>query len=246
MDNKLVDVFLLVIAILVIWTGLTFTAAGVALAGPIPTFEKLWTLLGTDYFWDNARATLTAFVYALLIGSGLGIGIGLWFGLHRFSGEVGEQILVSFYSLPKITLYPLVLLIFGLGISAKVAFGALHGFIPIAIFTIGAIKNLNPIYYKTARTMHMGGFALIGHIILPGAAPEIFSGLRIGFSLTLLGVLFGEMFAAKLGLGSLIMSSIQLNDVTRMLAITVFLAVIAVAANIGLLAIDKRLHHRSN
>lgn len=245
MNSRTTDTLILIVAILVIWTGLTYTAAGVALAGPAPTLERLWKLLGSGFFWENVEATFTAFVFALIIATGLGVGIGFWFGLHRFSGEVGEQILVSFYSLPKITLYPLVLLIFGLGISAKVAFGALHGFIPIAIFTMGAIKNLNPIYYKSARIMRVDGLSLIRHVILPGAAPEIFSGLRIGFSLTLLGVLFGEMFAAKRGLGFLIISSIQLNDVTRMLAVTVFLAVIAVAANIGLLAIDRRLHHRA-
>lgn len=240
--QKLLDVSLLIIALLVVWYALTLTSAGVALAGPVATFERLAHMLGTHDFWLNAQATLTAFVYALAIAIAMGIGLGLWLGIHGFSGAVGEPILVSFYSLPKITLYPLILLIFGLGMSAKVAFGAIHGFIPIAIFTIGAIRNLNPIYYKSARVMRMSSGQLIRHIVLPGAAPEMFSGVRIGFSLTLLGVLFGEMFASQRGLGFAIISSIELNDVSRMLAITVFIAVLAVAANVVLLAIDRRLH----
>ncbi len=50
--------------------------------------------------------------------------------------------LVSVYSLPKVTLYPLILLVFGLGVSAKVAFGTMHGIIPIAIFAMNAMRNV--------------------------------------------------------------------------------------------------------
>lgn len=240
--QKVLDGFLLVVTLVAIWYALTFTSAGVALASPSRTVERLIQLLSTDYFWDNASATLTAFVFALAIAVVAGIGLGLWLGLSAFSGAVGEPILVSAYSLPKITLYPLVLLIFGLGMSAKIAFGAIHGFIPIALFTIGAIRNLNPIYYKSARTLRMSKWQIITQIVLPGAAPGVFSGIRIGFSLTLLGVLFGEMFASQHGLGFAIISAIELNDVSRMLAVTLFIAVVAVTANIGLLAIDRRLH----
>ena len=63
-------------------------------------------------------------------------------GAHRLSGEVAEPILVALYSIPKITLYPVILLLFGLGISAKIAFGVIHGIIPVAIFTMNAVRNI--------------------------------------------------------------------------------------------------------
>ena len=63
--------------------------------------------------------------------------------------------LVALYSIPKITLYPILLLAFGLGMPAKIAFGAIHGIIPVAIFTLSAVRNLNPIYLKTARVMRL-------------------------------------------------------------------------------------------
>ena len=68
--------------------------------------------------------------------------VGLWLGLRQFAGDVADPILGALYSLPKITLYPIILLIFGLGISAKIAFGAIHGFFPIAIFTMNAARNV--------------------------------------------------------------------------------------------------------
>jgi NitT/TauT family transport system permease protein len=236
------DAAVLVVVLAAVWYALTLTSAGVALATPSATFERLAALLATPSFWLDVQATFVAFLYALAISIVVGIGLGLWLGLSRFWGEVGEPILVSFYSLPKITLYPLVLLLFGLGLPARVAFGAIHGVIPIVLFTMNAIRNLDPVYYKSAKAMRLSRAELIRGIVLPGAAPEVFSGIRVGFSLTLLGVLIGEMFASQHGLGFVIMSSIELNDVSRMLAVTVFLAILAVAANVGLLALDRRLH----
>jgi ABC-type proline/glycine betaine transport system permease subunit len=71
--------------------------------------------------------------------------------LYRFAGEVAEPVLVALYSIPKITLYPIVLLAFGIGMPAKIAFGAIHGIVPVAIFALGAVRNLNPVYLKAAR-----------------------------------------------------------------------------------------------
>ena len=102
---------------------------------------------------------------------------------------MAEPILVSVYSLPKVTLYPLILLIFGLGVPAKIAFGTLHGIIPIAIFAMNAVRNVAGVHFKTARVMRLSRRQTLLTIVIPGALPEIVSGLRIGFSLTLLGVL---------------------------------------------------------
>ena len=63
-------------------------------------------------------------------------------GAHRLSGEVTEPILTALYSIPKITLYPVILLLFGLGISAKIAFGVIHGIIPVILFTMNAVRNI--------------------------------------------------------------------------------------------------------
>ena len=73
----------------------------------------------TARFAVNAPSTAITFGWALLIAYGLGLAIGIWMGAHRLSGAVGEPILVTLYSLPKITLYPVILLIFGLTLSAR-------------------------------------------------------------------------------------------------------------------------------
>ena len=134
---------------------------------------------------------------ALVLSYAIGLSIGVWMGAHRLSGAVGEPILISIYTLPKITLYPVVLLIFGLSLPGRVTFGAMHGVLPVALLTMAAIRNIPPVYLKSARTLRLSRWQTIATVLFPGSLPEVFSGLRIGFTLTLLGVLLAEMFAAK-------------------------------------------------
>ena len=139
----------------------------------------------------------------------------------------------------------MILLLFGLGMPAKVAFGALHGIIPVVLFTMSAVRNVNRTYLRAGRSMRLSPAQMACHILIPATLPEIFSGLRIGFSLTLLGTMLGELFASQRGLGFLLMTAIDLNDVQTILAIAVLISLFAVVTNTLLLAIDRRLRRGS-
>jgi NitT/TauT family transport system permease protein len=154
-----------------------------------------------------------------------------------------EPMLVALYSIPKITLYPIILLAFGIGISAKIAFGAIHGVIPVALFTLSAVRTIKPILIKTGNVMKLGPTAMVREILFPAAVPEIFTGIRVGFSLTLIGTVLGEMFAAQRGLGYLLMNAISLYNIDLIMSVTFLLVLLAASVNMFLLAIDRRLHH---
>lgn len=240
------DTILFILALLALWQFLHWLTGDIAIASPAVTFGRASEMLASTTFWPHARETFSALLYALVIAVLGGFTIGMTLGLHRLSGEVAEPILVSLYSLPKITLYPLILLIFGLGMSAKVAFGAIHGIIPVAIFTLGAVRTIAPVYFKTARVLQLSRGQLIMRVVMPAAVPELVSGLRVGFSLTLLGVLIGEMFASQRGLGYLVMNAIGTLDVPTMMAVVLMLAIVAVIISSTLLYIDRRLHDRAS
>jgi NitT/TauT family transport system permease protein len=137
-----------------------------------------------------------------------------------------------------------ILLIFGLGTWAKVVFGALHGVIPIMISSISAVRNVNPTYERCGRTMHLKRWQMLRRIWVPACVPEIFSGLRLGFSLTLLGTIFGEFFASQKGVGFLLMNAIDLRNIPTIMSLILILVVFAVLSNSVLLAVDRRLHRR--
>jgi NitT/TauT family transport system permease protein len=242
--RRATDTLIIAAVVLVVWKILHEVAGSTALPAPLATMAYLVHLVPTARFAENAAATLQAFSLALLLAYGIGLAIGVWMGAHRLSGAVGEPILVVIYSLPKITLYPVVLLIFGLGISGKVVFGAMHGILPVALLTMGAIRAIPQVYLRSARTLHLSPWQTITTVLLPAALPEVFTGLRIGFTVTLLGVLLGEMFASKLGLGSMIMSDMSLAQSEDMVTVAIILFVFAAIANALLLWIEHRLHRR--
>lgn len=243
--RRATDLLILAIAFLVFWQGLNAVVGSTALPGPAPTLSYLADFVITERFLESAAATAMSFAYALILAYGIGLTIGVWLGAHHLSGAVGEPILVAIYSMPKITLYPVVLLIFGLGISGKVAFGALHGILPVALLSMNAIRNVPPVYLKSSRVMNLNRWQTIGTVLFPATLPEVVSGLRIGFTTTLLGVVLGEMFASKRGLGFLMINAISIVQPEEMLTVAIVLFTFAAIANALLLWIEHRLYHRA-
>lgn len=112
---------------------------------------------------------------------------------------------------------------------------------PVAIFTIGAVRSIPRTYFRTAGMLRMSPWRLGWRVLMPAALPEIVAGLRIGFSLTLLGTLIGEMFASQYGLGQMLMHAIDRNQADDIIALSLLLFTFAVTASLVLLALDKRL-----
>jgi NitT/TauT family transport system permease protein len=242
--RRATDTLIIAAVMLLVWQILHQIAGATALPSPLATMSYFVRMVPTARFAENALVTLEEFAMALALAYFLGLAAGLWMGAHRLSGVVGEPILVTVYSLPKIVLYPVVLLIFGLGISGKVVFGAMHGVLPVALLTMGAIRAIPQVYLRAARSMQLSPWQTITNVLLPAALPEVFTGLRIGFTVTLLGVLLGEMFASKLGLGAMIITDMSLAQSEDMVAVAIVLFLFAAVANALLLWIERRLHRR--
>jgi NitT/TauT family transport system permease protein len=241
--SRVIDTLALLLAVLAVWYAAFYAAGDSAISAPGVTIAFAIRLISTADFWNHADATLLAFAYALVISAVAGIALGLALGLHRFSGEVAEPILASLYTIPKVTLYPLMLLVFGLGLSAKVAFGVIHGMIPVVLFTLAAVKNVPAVLLRTARVLRLRPAETARTVLMPAVLPEIITGLRIGFALTFLGVLIGEMFASQRGLGFLIINGINQHDVLRTTAVIVIVIAAAMVSNGALLALDRHARH---
>src|SRR5580704_11829279 len=111
-----VNSLILIAVLFAAWQLLFEFAGSQAMTAPVETFRYLAHLLTTATFWGHVEETSRAFFLALLLAVLLGLIIGFLLGVHRFSSEVFEPVLVAFYSIPKITLYPIILLAFGLGL----------------------------------------------------------------------------------------------------------------------------------
>lgn len=238
------DPVLLILILVAAWQVLYLAVGDVALRSPARTAENLVAMLGNPRFLPHVWESLHAFAQAFVIATAVGLLVGVALGASRLAGEVAEPILVALYSIPKVTLYPIILLVFGIGMPAKVAFGAIHGIVPISIFAMNAIRNINPVYLRTGRVLRLSPGETVGKILLRAALPEIVTGIRVGFSLTLIGTLLGEMFGAQRGLGFLLMQAMSLHNIEMIMSLTLLLVLFAATVNAGLLALDRRLHQR--
>lgn len=237
------DTALLVLAFLLCWEVVSLAVGGDLLASPIATLRRALALLGTDALWSQAAATLHTLLLACLLVAVLGLCLGCLIGSSRLAAATIEPLLAPLYAIPKIALYPVILLIFGLSPLATIVFAAIHGIFPVMIFTIGGIRKIRPIHIATARVARLTRMQTILSVLLPAALPEIVTGLRIGFATTLFGALIAELFASTGGLGFMLIRATDAHDMTTVMAITVLLFVFAVAVNGAISRLEAHVRH---
>lgn len=239
--QRLGDIAAVSVVMIACWAGLSWLIGVSVLPSPLITGRHVVTAFGRADFLEDLAATGKAYAVALTLAMGGGVLLGLLFGGWRAVGETFEPWLHVLVAIPKVTLYPVILLLFGLGEPAKIAFGVLHGLPTVAIMTASAIRSLKPIYRRAALTMRLTPRNYALRVLLPAVAPEIIASLRICFAFTLLGVLIGEMFASAHGLGHLLMQSIGVDDMPTVMVVVVVLFLFAGTGSYLLLAAIDRL-----
>jgi NitT/TauT family transport system permease protein len=238
------DLMLLGICAAALWQLFFFIGGSIALASPWAAAKNAYAILNSASFWGNAQATLLAFGIAVAIELVAGIAIGIFLGLRRMTGDVVEPMLAGLYSIPKLMFFPIVTIFFGIGLSSAIVFGILHGIISIILFTMSAVRNIKLVYLKSGRVMNLSTSQMMLTIALPGALPEIFTGLRIGISGSLIGVILCELFGSSKGVGFLLMNAMENNITVDISAYTLILIAFAVLVSGLLMAVDERLHRR--
>ena len=217
--------------LIVIWQVTGMLAGDFYVATPVQAVDALAGGVSKGWFFDSLGATLAATVIGFAIAAFAGLWIGVTLGLVRFWGRVFEPVTLSVYSIPKVTLFPIFLTVFGFGLYSKIAFGMFHGIFPIIIIAMNATREVRPVHLKVARSLRLSRTATFRQVIFPAIFPALLTGLRLGFSLTLLGVVLGEMFASRAGFGYELVEAITLHDMPRMYGIVAVLVVIAFVVN---------------
>jgi NitT/TauT family transport system permease protein len=241
-DPVLLGQLALPLLLIGIWQVVGMLAGDFYVATPVQAFDAV---SGGDWFWSSLGATLLATLVGFAIAAVFGLWIGVTLGLVRFWGRVFEPITLSVYSIPKVTLFPIFLTVFGFGLYSKVAFGMFHGIFPIIIVAMNAVRGVSEVHLKVARSLRLSGMATFRQVIFPSIFPSLLTGLRLGFSLTLLGVVLGEMFASRAGFGYELVEAITLHDMPRMYGIVAVLVIIAFAVNALLLRWEHAAERRS-
>jgi NitT/TauT family transport system permease protein len=142
--------------------------------------------------------------WGFLLGALPGVVVGLFMGMSRTLRAILDPIVSAVYALPKIAILPLVMLIFGIGEMSKIILVAVATFALVLINVMAGVPGIDPILVEAAKSFGAARPQLFWHVILPGALPIIFTGLRLGLGVSLVVIIAAEFVAAKSGIGYLI------------------------------------------
>jgi NitT/TauT family transport system permease protein len=185
-----------------------------------------------------ARA-LTGFGIAVAAGIPLGVLIGL---NHRFERFVNPLLQLIRQTSP-LSLIPVFILLLGIGEDTKVVIVLWGTFWPILMNTISGVRSTPPLLIKMSRSMGISQVALIKNVILPSANPEIFTGLRLSATISILMLTGAEMVGANSGIGYFVLYSQQIYKIPDMYAGIINIALIGLLFNFILIRIERRALH---
>ena len=181
--------------------------------------------------------SIAGFSLALCVALPLGFALGWFQTFERYA----DPLIQLFRQTSAFALFPLFILILGVGEVSKVAIILYGAQWPILLNTISGVKNVDPLLVKLARSLGMSRAKLFSRIVLPAALPTIFTGLRLSATLSILIIVSAEMMGASAGLGYILTNSQYNFDILRMYSSIVLLATIGLGSNYLLVALERRL-----
>lgn len=199
-------------------------------SSPVEVAQAAAADVVTPDFWNNFWESTLEFVFGFSAAVVAGVPLGLILGWYRGLGDLLDPWLSFFYALPRIALIPIILMWIGLTIWSIVTVVFLGAFFQILLNTMKGPRVVDARLANVARSYHASQRLTITTLVLPSSLPYILSGLRLGTSRAITGVVIGEFFAATSGLGHVIfLTSISLES-GRLLFATILLIALGVIA----------------
>ena len=201
--------WLLPLGLLVLWqvgasTGLI---ASTILPDPVDIGRAAYRLTQTGELPHGMAVSTLRALAGLVVGGSIGLAFGFANGLSRWADVLTDTTLQMVRNVPHLALIPLVILWFGIDEGAKLFLVALGVFFPIYLNTLHGIRSVDPQLIEMGRSYGMDARTLFRRIILPGALPSIFVGLRYALGITWLTLIVAETIAAQSGIGYMAMQA---------------------------------------
>jgi NitT/TauT family transport system permease protein len=164
--------------------------------------KTLLSQLASGELVVNVGATLKRAGWGLALGATTGSMIGILLGFSNRIRRLFDPIIGALYPIPKLALFPLFLIFFGLGDPPRIALTALASFFPILINTVAGARQINPEYFEIAQSYGADRKTMLLRVVLPGALPSVLSGLRLAVGNALITTIAVELMGAREGLGA--------------------------------------------
>ena len=208
--------------------------------------SALWQGLTSGALLDDIAISLQRSGIAFAAAVGLAIPLGLFMGQIRAVEQALDPILQFFRQTSALALYPVFILLLGLGEASKVFVIFWATLFPILLATIGGVKEVDRKLIEMAATFGASRTTIFRRVVLPASVPSIFVGLRLSATTALLLLIAAEMIGANKGLGFQVMNAQYNFQIPQMFAAILLLAALGLTANALLVMLQRRLCRWAN
>ena len=248
LSRQLTLSFATLAVLLAIWWGVTALQliSPLFLPPPQQVLQKLIAIAGPQGFmdatlWQHLAASLARIAIALVAATILGVPVGIAMGLSPTIRGILDPLIELYRPVPPLAWLPLVIIWFGIGETPKILLIYLAIFAPVVMSTLAGVKSAQQVRIRAAQSLGASRAQVLWLVILPGALPEILTGLRIGLGVGWSTLVATELIAATRGLGFMVQSAGEFLATDVVLAGIAVIAIIAFLLELGLRALQRRL-----
>ncbi|HEY0840578.1 MAG TPA: ABC transporter permease [Vulgatibacter sp.] len=196
------------------------------LPGPIATAVALRDLALAGTLWPAIGRSILRLAVGYGISVVIGVPLGLLIGRNRWADEFLGTPILGLEALPSITWLPVALLWFGLSETAILFVVVAGSVLSIAVAAEAGVRNLDPLWVRAALTLGSRGWRLYWTVLLPGSLPAVLAGAKLGWTFAWRSLMAAELLFVSGGLGQLLQTGRELNDVPRIFAVMATIAII--------------------
>jgi NitT/TauT family transport system permease protein len=208
---------------------------------PVKIFQVIWTWFTDGTIYRHLWVTLEETCLAFVIGSVLGLAVGLWLGLSPMASAIFDPYITAMNAMPRVVLAPIFMVWFGLGIWSKVALGVTLVFFIVFFNVYQGVKEVSPVVLNNTLMLGASRRQLLRHVFLPSATSWLFSSLHTSVGMAFVGAVVGEYLGSANGVGYLIQQAEGAFDINTVFAGILVLTAFALVLDFAVGRVEKRL-----
>lgn len=234
---------IIVISFFLWWEFISQTGRVSALFFPAPTIiaATLVEMIQSGALAEDLIPTIRRVFLGFVIGGGSGLILGLSMGWSLRLRTVFDPIIAAIHPIPKISLLPVFLIIFGFGETSRVVMVAISAFFPMLINSMAGVTQINPTYFEVAKNYGANRWKIFRRVVLPGSLPMILTGARLSLTLSLLITIVIELRMGNVGLGTVIWLAWETLRTRNLYAVVIVLALLGMSFNFSIIWLKKYL-----
>ena len=204
-------------------------------------FSSFGALVASGQIWRHVYTSGMEFLWGFALAAVVGIVLGIAIATNELARDFIDPWISALYATPTVALAPIFILVFGIDMPSKIAVVFLLAIFPIVINTATGIRSTDRVYIEAARSFCATRGQIFTKVLIPSALPFIVAGLRLGVGRGLVGVVVGELFGARAGLGWLVLTASQTFDTAGVWVGVFILAGTGILSVVILQKVERRM-----